>query len=427
MSATSDILFNYLRNIFNFKTQEPIDLEKIDDEYVALAKGLMYFEHGLTEYNEFAKSLARGELDVKLPPTTNEISGPLKSLHASLKHLTWQSQQVAKGDYKQRVDFMGEFADSFNTMIEQLDERRLKLEEEIMLSNKRAEAMEQGNILLSNLMCLIPQQIFVVSTETREVLLFNDTAKYEMEREPQYVVRILEFFPEFGKDGPSSNVEIRFDDEDEERYLSTNSYPIEWEGTDAVAIIISDVSHTKKQMKNLEVHAFFDALTGLHNRFYGMLTLNEWLSEKKMFSLVFIDMDRLKYVNDSYGHDEGDKYIMSVADCLRTVSSQASISRIGGDEFMLLVPGIGLIETDKHMNELQQCLGSAQHTHDRDYVYSISFGIVEIGEDNDLPASIILGMADERMYMHKRSRKMRRRMADSKLGKEAEDPAAQTV
>jgi hypothetical protein len=66
--------------------------------------------------------LSRGDLDgVRLARTTNYLSSPFKELHSHLMHLTWQTKQVAAGDYSQRVDFMGEFSDAFNHMIASLD------------------------------------------------------------------------------------------------------------------------------------------------------------------------------------------------------------------------------------------------------------------------------------------------------------------
>ena len=127
MSTTSDLLFAYLREIFYASPNARLDIEKLEDDFVLFAKGLMFFAHCYSQYNDFAHALAKGDLSVSPPPPENELAAPLKSLHANLKHLSWQSQQVAKGDYKQRVDFMGEFADAFNTMVEQLDDRQRKL------------------------------------------------------------------------------------------------------------------------------------------------------------------------------------------------------------------------------------------------------------------------------------------------------------
>ncbi|MDR3255153.1 MAG: response regulator [Synergistaceae bacterium] len=105
-----------------------------------LGKGLKYFSECIHEMRSFASSLAKGDLSLKLPSPGNEMAAPLKALHASLKHLTWQTQQVAKGDYQQRVKFMGDFAESFNTMIKQLENRLTELSEAKTLAEAASES-----------------------------------------------------------------------------------------------------------------------------------------------------------------------------------------------------------------------------------------------------------------------------------------------
>jgi diguanylate cyclase (GGDEF)-like protein len=76
----------------------------------------------------FVLALSNGDLEQTIDIRGN-VAGALKSLQASLRHLTWQSQRVAAGDFTQRVDFMGEFADAFNVMVESLDRMRSELDE----------------------------------------------------------------------------------------------------------------------------------------------------------------------------------------------------------------------------------------------------------------------------------------------------------
>ncbi len=82
----------------------------------------------IDQIHQFITPLAKGELsDIKRVPN-NYLASPFKELHSRLCHLTWQAKQVANGDYLQRVDFMGEFSEAFNTMIIALEsnERLLK-------------------------------------------------------------------------------------------------------------------------------------------------------------------------------------------------------------------------------------------------------------------------------------------------------------
>jgi signal transduction histidine kinase len=79
----------------------------------------------------FVRPLSRGELGVSVPPARNFLASPFKELHSRLTHLTWQAEQVARGDYSQRVDFMGEFSRAFNFMVEALERKEQLLREKI--------------------------------------------------------------------------------------------------------------------------------------------------------------------------------------------------------------------------------------------------------------------------------------------------------
>ncbi len=81
-----------------------------------------------SEIGEFVRQIAAGNLKAELP-YKGPLAGSLKMLQASLKHLTWQAEQVANGDFTQHVDFLGDFADSFNTMVSNLNESFKRVEE----------------------------------------------------------------------------------------------------------------------------------------------------------------------------------------------------------------------------------------------------------------------------------------------------------
>ncbi len=87
----------------------------------------------LAATRQFIQALAQGDLSQELP-VTGRMAGCLKALQANLRHLTWQTGQIASGDLSQRIHFMGEFSDSFNAMIEHLAEdmtTRMQREDEL--------------------------------------------------------------------------------------------------------------------------------------------------------------------------------------------------------------------------------------------------------------------------------------------------------
>ena len=409
MSATSDLLFEYLRGVFYGANEAKLDVDKLEGDYETFGKALLFFAHCFQEYNSFANALARGDLSITPPPPENELAAPLKSLHASLKHLTWQSKQVALGNYQQHVDFMGEFSDSFNTMVKQLADRQTELENEVIQSKRHAEAMEQSNLLLCNLTHYIPQQIFVIGAENYEVLLFNNLAKEEIFKDTGYINKVMVQLPSHKYANESHYNEIQLGHGCSLRYLGVYSYFIEWHNVNAVALVINDISAEKKQRKELEEKAYRDSLTKAYNRLYGMHTLGDWVKAKKRFVLVFVDLDSLKYINDAHGHHEGDKYIIRVSDHLSALAPEAIVCRLGGDEFMLLVPDADSDVAQRHMDRATEVIENDEYLCGKDYCYSISYGIVAVDETNDMPCSTILSIADEKMYEHKRARKKERR------------------
>ncbi|MDR2349241.1 MAG: response regulator [Deltaproteobacteria bacterium] len=134
------ILFDYLRDVIYNPTKAKLDPETLPGDARNLGLGIMFLAECIRETRAFANSLARGDLTSQMPSAGNEIAAPLKTLYSSLKHLTWQAQQIAAGDYSQNVDFMGEFADSFNSMIRQLDQRN----RELVMSKLTAEAASRA-------------------------------------------------------------------------------------------------------------------------------------------------------------------------------------------------------------------------------------------------------------------------------------------
>jgi two-component system cell cycle response regulator len=81
----------------------------------------------LAALQHFTLALCHGDLSQKMELPGGPIAGSLKTLQSNLRHLTWQTKQIAAGDFSQRVDFMGDFSEAFNAMVERLDAARAKL------------------------------------------------------------------------------------------------------------------------------------------------------------------------------------------------------------------------------------------------------------------------------------------------------------
>ena len=121
-----------LNTLLQGNISEPIDLDEIADERErVLANMLNQLIKFMREVHNFIIPLSNGELaDIKISPK-NFFGSPFKELHSRLLHLTWQANQVAKGDFSQRVDFMGDFSEAFNSMIVSLDNQEKILKNKI--------------------------------------------------------------------------------------------------------------------------------------------------------------------------------------------------------------------------------------------------------------------------------------------------------
>lgn len=103
----------------------------------------------MKEIHDFIIPLSKGEIADITTSRNNFLASPFKELHSRLLHLTWQAKQVANGDYSQRVDFMGEFAEAFNSMIVSLDNRERQLK-------KKIDELENAHSYIMNLEGILP-------------------------------------------------------------------------------------------------------------------------------------------------------------------------------------------------------------------------------------------------------------------------------
>ncbi|MCX5813799.1 MAG: response regulator [Proteobacteria bacterium] len=139
-------------SILKGKKPVPVELPKEypDNE---IRQAVDYINKFIAEYNEmtaFAYHLGRGEIDIDPPKVGLIIGQSLKSLHASLRTLTWVTKQIATGDFAQRVSFMGEFSEAFNSMTKQLQTSfRERKESEEDLQNQIAEMDKARKAMLN--------------------------------------------------------------------------------------------------------------------------------------------------------------------------------------------------------------------------------------------------------------------------------------
>jgi diguanylate cyclase (GGDEF)-like protein len=393
-----------------YPNRSQLDSASLPADFRKLGEGLVYFAEMLGEVRILARSLSRGDLSGPLPKPGNELSSHLKSLHAMLKHLTWQAREVAAGDYNQHVDFMGEFAEAFNQMIAQLKEQRDELLNKIENNRLQQQRLERSNDLFKTLTRQISEWILVIDRETGELLFTNHPIEYHLSSdvfESQFYNTLLDRAKRVVESDVPEIEEFPLTSNHATRWFSVMLYTMRWYERDAVLALLMDITASKAQIKKLEDTAYRDMLTGTYNRYYGMKLLNEWLDQHTPFVICFVDMDRLKWVNDIFGHLEGDRYILQVTNLLQTFSANACVCRLGGDEFMVLVPDMTGKAAEARLEFLRDSLVAKDHKMENGQTYqcSMSFGVAEVTKDDTISAVDLLSLADERMYAYKKAHK----------------------
>ncbi|HEX7043835.1 MAG TPA: diguanylate cyclase [Burkholderiales bacterium] len=174
--------------------------------------------------------------------------------------------------------------------------------------------------------------------------------------------------------------------------------------------LVRNIRHAlERHQMYLEMHALSltDGLTGLYNR-RGFVTLAEQQLKVARHSqrgliLVYADLDRLKYINDTFGHPVGDEAIVRTAEILeRTFRASDILGRIGGDEFAALA----IRGSDEAVHAIPQRLQKILAQHNaatpRPYQLSVSIGAMYFDPRQELSIEDMMKKADEAMYRQKR-------------------------
>lgn len=166
----------------------------------------------------------------------------------------------------------------------------------------------------------------------------------------------------------------------------------------------TELEEEQARISLLEEEVIRDSFTGCYNRDYAERCVEQMLEAGSLFSLVFVDLDGLKHVNDTCGHSEGDWYIRAAVAVLRAAFPRAGLARMGGDEFLVFAEGMNgydAMQAATRAFRRAERLGREAH---KPYPTSISYGVAEAIPGARNTAGELIALADGRMYSFKRSR-----------------------
>ena len=378
MSPESEKSCALLRKILTTKVPPAVPSELLDDSDFAR----LHAE--LLELRRIVMAIASGDLSIDIS-LKGYTAGALKTLQANLKHLTWQTKMIATGDFSQRLDFMGEFSKAFNTMTAQMEESlrtNQENKEELRQINAGLQLEIERRELAQAALAEREAHYRNLTETMKDVVWILDASTLRFTYVSPSVQRLRGFTPEEIVSQPldaaltpeeakrlKQIIQANLDDYlagkiDENTYLTSEIEQVHKDGssvwteaivryvrndrTGAMEIhgVTRDISERRNLRLELERQATTDSLTGVANRRHF---LNCALKEIKRcerhdctLSLLMLDIDHFKAVNDTYGHAMGDTTLKAFAQtCLEELRTSDLFGRIGGEEFALL-----LVETD---------------------------------------------------------------------------------
>ena len=312
------------------------------------------------------RQFSQGNIDIKVSHR-GFLAGCIKELQAHLRHLTWHADRMAAGDFAQHIDFMGNFAESFNRMSRQFYGALTSLREseanllaatrDLYISEERwklAVACAQDGILDIDLR----HRKAFFSKRLWEMLRYperGDEVFYEPEKWKELV------YPDdnFKWDEISYNIGRNLPQEQSRQYtefrIKGGDGRYRWMGISYMLLgddegvtrrfvgACEDIQERREREEMIRMQATHDQLTGLPNRYlYNDRLLQQMVMAKRNnSSLVFViwDLDGFKAVNDTYGHLSGDALLVSIAKIMRSnLRETDTLARFGGDEFVMLLP-----------------------------------------------------------------------------------------
>ncbi len=175
----------------------------------------------------------------------------------------------------------------------------------------------------------------------------------------------------------------------------------------AVTVVSKDITELKNMEDKLRTLSLTDELTSLYNR-RGFFTMVEHILKiakrmKKGVYMLYADLDKLKVINDTGGHQEGDLALIDIANILKATYRESDvIARVGGDEFVIIPVGTAGDNIENIIGRLQKNIENHNATKKRNYTLSMSCGIAYFNPEAPCSLDELLAQGDKMMYQQKK-------------------------
>ena len=203
---------------------------------------------------------------------------------------------------------------------------------------------------------------------------------------------------------PARSLEVKLIDiGGHERIVQLSMSPLSWEGLPVINIVFNDITPLKQKEQQLYILSTTDSLTGAFNRRYFMDSaareFSFHLRHQTPLSLLVMDIDYFKKINDTYGHGVGDDAIKAfVGVCLGVLRREDVLGRTGGEEFAVLLPQTGLDGAEAVAERLRQRVEAIELLLGGERVrFTVSIGAAEVRAE-ETSIEMTLTRADRALY-----------------------------
>jgi diguanylate cyclase (GGDEF)-like protein len=172
-------------------------------------------------------------------------------------------------------------------------------------------------------------------------------------------------------------------------WFRMEALPYKWlNGEDVLLIMGIDHSQYITNEEMLTIKSYTDELTGIYNRKAGLEIMSKFMSEQKsgapVFTVCVYDLDNLHYINESFGTEAGDQYILTITDLVkRSIRRTDIFARLDGDQFIIIFAKCASSAVATIFQEISKRIDATNRGARPRLAYALSYGIVEVSPDND--------------------------------------------
>lgn len=308
-----------------------------------------------------------------------------------------------------RKDEIGQLARTYDSMVERIDQQ--------------IQALQESEINLNAVLHATPSMIIIVDSRGQEVLFTNHLTRelLDISQNPERLNLLLtsldantgeSLLQALKSHKQASAMELCLHDKREHlMWIMVSAIFIRYQNTDAILMACTDITEKKENENRITQLAFYDPLTNLPNRRLLIDRMQQSLAvarrHERFGALIFMDLDRFKFLNDTAGHHLGDELLIQAAGRIKAaIRDSDTAARLGGDEFVVVLDANchslqeAKVEATTVANKIRESLSESYQLTGTVHHCSSSMGIA-LYPDGQLQASDYIQQADTAMYLAK--------------------------